>query len=105
MTWRSSELDQSSLRRLAEQGLAAFPSFRLRDAADWCWECGGSTGDARWCLLSRTLERLVAETAADGASLVRLIGRVMTLAAVRDVSIEEPHIGDVVRQVYGTGRA
>lgn len=29
------------------------------------------------------------------------VAQVMQQAAVRDVSIEEPHIDDVVRQVYG----
>ena len=38
-------------------------------------------------------------------SAAELIGRVMRLAAVRDVSIEEPHIDDVVREVYGSGQA
>lgn len=53
-------LDQFSLRRLADDGLARFPPARLHEAAEWCWEFGAATGDARWCLLSRTLARLAA---------------------------------------------
>ena len=34
-------------------------------------------------------------------SAAQLIAQVMQQASVRDVSIEEPHIDDVVRQVYG----
>ncbi len=32
------------------------------------------------------------------------VAQVMQEASVRDVSIEEPHIDDVVRQVYGLTR-
>lgn len=53
-------MDQSSLQRLADDGLAAFPPDRLPEAAGWCWEFGAATGDARWCLLARTLDRLAA---------------------------------------------
>ena len=37
-------------------------------------------------------------------SAAQLIAQVMQQASVRDVSIEEPHIDDVVRQVYGLTR-
>ncbi len=37
-------------------------------------------------------------------SAAQLIAQVMQEASVRDVSIEEPHIDDVVRQVYGLTR-
>lgn len=30
------------------------------DASKWCWEYGASTGDARWCILSRIIERIAA---------------------------------------------
>lgn len=45
-------LDQ--LQQLAEHGLAAVP--RLDDVAVACWEHGENTGDARYCVLWRSLQ-------------------------------------------------
>lgn len=95
-------MDQNSLRRLAETGIREFPPGDLAHLADWCWDFGEATGDARYCSLSRSfgmiadlfeshgaapldlvlaLDELVqsrigpildAETAADGSYLARL---------------------------------
>lgn len=62
-------MDRFSLRRLADDGLRAFPPDRLPDAAAWCWEFGAATGDARWCLLSRTLDKLAAPFADSNGAL------------------------------------
>lgn len=51
-------MDQHSLRRLADEGLAAFPPHGLRTAADHCWDVCETTGDARYCSLWRTLDLL-----------------------------------------------
>ena len=48
-------MDQASLRRLAEQGFRGVPADRLRALADWCWDYGEASGDARFCSLARTL--------------------------------------------------
>src|SRR5215217_1232461 len=48
-------VDQASLRRLAEQGLAPFPPAAIGSLADWCWDMGETTGDARYCSLWRAL--------------------------------------------------
>jgi hypothetical protein len=59
-------LDRPSRRRLAEHGLAAFPPSRLSEEAEECWAHGVATGDARWCILARTLARLAAPFDEDG---------------------------------------
>lgn len=51
-------MDLSTLRRLADEGLAALPPTRLADLGSWCWDWGVATGDARYCVLSRTFRML-----------------------------------------------
>ena len=48
-------MDQHSLRRLAKGGIARFPPADLGPLADWCWDYGEATGDARYCSLWRAL--------------------------------------------------
>jgi hypothetical protein len=48
-------VDRASLLRLAEQGVAAFPPAAIGSLADWCWDMGETTGEARYCSLWRTL--------------------------------------------------
>lgn len=93
-------MDQYSLLRLAEEGLAAFPPARLGDAADWCWQHGAATGDARWCLLSRTLA-LLAVPFDDGEGLLS-----QTMTAADEVL--RRHLSDVVlaaEAIEGSGLA
>lgn len=75
-------MDQHSLLRLADEGLADFPPGRFSEAADWCWEWGAATGDARWCLLWRLLQDLAAlfdEHEAVPAATVERVDRAMRL--------------------------
>src|SRR5579883_325487 len=51
-------MDHSSLRRLADEGIAAFPPLALPDLAAWCWDIGETTGDARYCSLSRSIGQI-----------------------------------------------
>ena len=48
-------MDQASLYRLAEQGLARFPPTALNSLADYCWDRSEATGDARYSSLWRTI--------------------------------------------------
>jgi hypothetical protein len=52
--------DESSLRQLAVGGIAAFPPALLDRLAPWCWDRGETTGDARYCSISRTLQMFIA---------------------------------------------
>lgn len=53
-------MDEAELERLAEQGLTALlPLERLRTAAEYCWDRGETTGDARYCSLWRTISYVV----------------------------------------------
>src|SRR5690349_2206264 len=57
MIWASSRsVDRQSLLRLANAGIAAYPPSQLRLLADWCWDHGEATGDARYCSLWRLLD-------------------------------------------------
>jgi hypothetical protein len=49
-------VDLSSLRQLANEGIAKYlPPTALGSLVEWCWDYGESTGDARYCSISRTL--------------------------------------------------
>lgn len=48
-------MDVDDIRRLATTGLAAFPPTALESAADWLWDYGEATGDARYCSLSKAI--------------------------------------------------
>jgi hypothetical protein len=52
-------MDHQSLRRLADDGLAAYPPVDITTLADWCWEYGEATGDARYSSLWRALRSIV----------------------------------------------
>jgi hypothetical protein len=52
-------VDQTSLQRLADVGIAAFPPGQMDELAVWCWDYGIATGDARWCALWRLIAELV----------------------------------------------
>lgn len=51
-------MDRNSLLRLANDGIARFPPADLQTLADWCWDYGEATGDARYCSLWRCLDLL-----------------------------------------------
>lgn len=53
-------MNHDQLLRIAEHGIAAFPPAGLHDLADWCWDLGEATGDARYSSLSRSFE-IIAE--------------------------------------------
>lgn len=48
-------MDLPSLRRLGSDGIGRFPPSELGPLADWCWDYGEATGDARYCSLWRAL--------------------------------------------------
>jgi hypothetical protein len=48
-------MDQRSLQRLTDGGIATYPPAQLGHLAEWCWDFGEATGDARYCSLSRTV--------------------------------------------------
>jgi hypothetical protein len=53
-------LDEAELERLVELGVRALlPVERLRTVADYCWDRGETTGDARYCSLSKTFGYIV----------------------------------------------
>lgn len=52
-------MDQSDLRRLGTQGLHG--AAETREAAAWCWDWSEATGDGRYCVLARALERIALE--------------------------------------------
>ena len=53
-------MDESELERLSEDGLAAMlPLERLRAVAEYCWDRGETTGDARYCSLWKTISYVV----------------------------------------------
>jgi hypothetical protein len=49
-------MDEGSLRRLADEGVAAFPPTALGDLVEWCWSFGEETGNARYLSLSQALK-------------------------------------------------
>lgn len=52
-------MDEAELERLAAHGLSAIlPVERLRTVADYCWDHGETSGDARYCSLWRTLDEI-----------------------------------------------
>jgi hypothetical protein len=69
-------VDQHSLRRLAADGVAAFPPSGLTTLADWCWDYGEATGDARYCSLWRTFTAIAAAfedlEAVDSSAVTRI---------------------------------
>lgn len=48
-------VSSTTLDQLAAEGLCAVPEHQLRDLADWCWDWGVATGDARYSGLWRIL--------------------------------------------------
>jgi hypothetical protein len=52
-------LELNSLLRLADQGIQSLLPDDLRRLADWCWDYGEATGDARYCSLWKALDRVV----------------------------------------------
>ena len=48
-------MNRDALLRLADSGIAAFPPVELHHLADWCWDFGESTGDARYSSLARSI--------------------------------------------------
>jgi hypothetical protein len=60
-------LDLNSLLRLASSGVSSYPPADLPTLADWCWDHGETTGDARYCSLWRSLSAIVDLFDAHGA--------------------------------------
>jgi hypothetical protein len=54
----SLSVDLNSLLRLSSGGIAQYPPSELATLADWCWDRGETTGDARYCSLSRSLTHI-----------------------------------------------
>jgi hypothetical protein len=53
-------LDEAELGRVSVQGLSALlPVERLCDLAEYCWDRGETTGDARYCSLWRAFIEIV----------------------------------------------
>ena len=48
-------VSSTTLDQVAVDGLGAAPEHQLRDLADWCWDWGVATGDARYSGLWRIL--------------------------------------------------
>ena len=46
-------MDKSSLRLLAKDGFTAYPPSELPVLANWCWDFGVASADARYFVLSR----------------------------------------------------
>jgi hypothetical protein len=51
-------MDLDDIRRLASTGIAAFPPAALASAAEWLWDFGEATGEARYCSLSWTIDMI-----------------------------------------------
>lgn len=49
-------MDQTTLRRLADAGIAELPPTLLPDLIQYCWDRCEIDGDARYCVIARTLE-------------------------------------------------
>ena len=70
-------MDQSELERLSEQGVAALlPLERLRAVAEYCWDRGETTGDARYCSLWMTISRVVEVFEEFGAMEIRILNSI-----------------------------
>jgi hypothetical protein len=69
-------LDRQDLSRLAERGVAAFPPANLSTLAEWCWDFGESSGDARYCSLWRTLSMVAAPFDQDDALSSAVVARI-----------------------------
>ena len=88
-------LDKIQLKRLAEHGIVALlPVGRLRDTAEYCWDRGETTGDARYCSLWRALDPIAEAFESDGylrAETVRRIDEVIKhcLPGILDASTAE----------------
>lgn len=53
-------LDETQLKRLAKHGLTALlPVSHVQDIAEYCWDRGETTGDARYCSLWRSLDVVI----------------------------------------------
>jgi len=68
-------LDLHSLRRLASEGIGGLPPSALGDLADWCWDYGEATGDARYCSLWRALRPIADTFEADDAVPTESVNR------------------------------
>lgn len=68
-------MDSQSLLRLADKGLAAYPPAELSTLADWCWDIGESTGDARYSSLWRSLDLISDLFAEHGALPTGMVAR------------------------------
>lgn len=51
-------MDQHSLLRLANTGLASLPPSKLDDLASWCWDFGEASAKAQYLVLSRVFLEL-----------------------------------------------
>lgn len=74
------------MRRLASEGLDAVAPLSLRDVSRWCWEEGARTGDARFCIIAKTLELLASSYEDLGAMPIGPVDRAIAedLGAVLD---------------------
>lgn len=89
-------MDQSSLLRLADRGLGAFPPERLTDLAAWCRDWVDATGDGRYCSVAQALERIGAPFESDellSTATVRRLDLVLQQELPAIVRAETAEIG------------
>lgn len=92
-------MDSSTLRRLANEGLAAAPGDELTDLAIWCRDYCEASGDGRYCSLGETLRSLDDwrqqhdERGGVPAGLLRDIERVIKAWLLAILDAEDPAEG------------
>ena len=75
-------MDEASLLRLAEDGLAPFPPSSLPDLAQWCRDRTASTGDGRWSVVAECLTRISQPFEEDGqlsTAVLEALDRVLSV--------------------------
>lgn len=87
-------MSRESLLRLGNEGIAAFPPSGLTQLADWCWEYGEATADARYFLLWQILKFIADAFDDDGAAIASVVARWD--------SVLQQHIPSVVDAVDAT---
>lgn len=69
-------MDQDSLLRLADTGLALLPPSKLGDLASWCWDFGEASAHAQYFVLWRIFNELAEGFGQHEALDVDLVGRI-----------------------------
>ncbi len=85
-----------SLQKLAAAGIPQFPPAELATLFDWCWDYGESTGDARYCSLSRSIQvinELFEPYGAVPTELINSLDGVLAARLVTVISAPSPEAG------------